>query len=101
MSKDKILFPTDLITIVFINNLKYLDVEYGLIPAHLNLKTSWLPMFCSLWFFFVDCLGVCFTERKEGSCFLLDFSKCILQLPNQNSSLPSPPNCCLRTGGGS
>lgn len=50
MSKDKITFPTGLITIVFINNFKYLDVEYGLIPAHLNLKTCWMPVFRSLCF---------------------------------------------------
>lgn len=50
MSRDKIPFPTDLIIIGFINNLKYLDVEYGLIPTHLSLKTSWVPVFCSLCF---------------------------------------------------
>lgn len=50
--------------------------------------------------FLVDCLGVCFTEGKEGSCFLLDLSECILLLPIQNSSQPSPPNFCLGTGGG-
>lgn len=50
MSKDKIPFPTGLIAIVFLNNFKYLDVEYGLIPAHLNLKTSRVLVFCSICF---------------------------------------------------
>lgn len=98
MSKDKITFPTGLITIVFINNFKYLDVEYGLIPAHLNLKTCWMCFILCV--FLVDCLGVYCPERKEGSCFLLDLSECILQLPIQNSSQPSPTNCCVGIGGG-
>lgn len=65
MSKDKTTFPTGLITIVFINNFKYLYIKYGLIPEHLNLKTIWVPVFCSVFFLLIVWGFVSLRKRKD------------------------------------
>lgn len=64
MSKDKTTFPTGLITIVFINNLKYvLYGKYGLIHTHLNLKS--MGYLCSVFFLLTVWGFVSLRERKD------------------------------------